>query len=159
MNMKEVKAALEADKEKALKFEEALRGIKKEDVKSEAEAFSLAAAAVGLEISPEEVERELAGAMELNDDELEAINGGLYSSDEDSLGHDNGCITLWHCHTISWHNEEHTNTTWCWSDYVCIDNYMKTNPCTYSYEKETDCWLTWEHRYSCAVFDQKYAEG
>lgn len=156
MNIKEIKATLEADKERALKFEEALHSIKKEDVKSEAEAFSLAAAAVGLEITPEEVERELAAAMELNDDELEAINVGVDTSGEDPIGHDNSCTFLWHCYATTWHNEEYNDNTKCWSDHICWGSYMKNNACSRSYEREIDCTLTWEHRYSCVLFEQKY---
>lgn len=148
MNMEEVKAALMADPEKLKTFEETLKALNPDGAKSEAEAFSKAAAAAGCEISPEEVEREMASAMEMDDSELEAVSGGWQEHGTDPLGHDNICIGTWHCYYAFWHNSEHDGEyTTCWSDYICYQNYHTSTSasCGSNHTSEDNCIIAWEH--------------
>lgn len=82
MTLSELFTTLEADKDKAEKLKEALASDECEACGSKAEAISLAAAAVGLEITPEEIERAMAEAQELDDEELEKIGGGDATCDK-----------------------------------------------------------------------------
>lgn len=126
MKFMELKAALEADKEKAEKFEQALASDECKACGNDAEAFSLAARAAGLEISPEEVEQAMAEAQELDAEELKKVGGGDWSDNdsgkypEDEKGHDIWCWTAWHCFTATLHTETETESVACWSDYQCV---------------------------------------
>jgi hypothetical protein len=135
MTLDELKEALAADKDKAEKFKEALASDECEACGSKAEALSLAAAAVGLEISPEEVERAMAEAQELDDEELEKIGGGdatcdkaywcgeLFIPGEDEKGHDNWCVAAWHCFDVFLHTEATKHDEACFADYICAIIY------------------------------------
>lgn len=148
MTMEEIEAALEASPEKTKAFQDALRGMKKEEGLSEVEAFSRAAAAAGLEISPEEVEQALASAMELDDAELKAVGGGAAGDGEDPIGHDNSCILGWHCYSTFRHTDENNEYTKCWSDYVCDESWHNPPGCPDNYDwRESYCRLTWNPRW------------
>ena len=148
MNIKELKATLEANPEMAKAFDAALTQMTPETAGSEAEAFSKAAAAVGLEISPEEVERALASEMEIEDSELDMVAGGMDCNGEDPVGHDNFCNLWWHCHNIVRHTDEANENTDCFSDYACEISYYKsgTAQCGATHRSEQNCILTWFHR-------------
>jgi hypothetical protein len=131
MNLAELKEALAADKDKAEKFEQALAGDECKACGNDAEAFSAAARAAGLEIAPEEVERAMADVQELDEEELKKIGGGeatcatsffcgdLLIGGEDEKGHDNWCLTAWHCLAATLHTEAENHREACWSDYQC----------------------------------------
>ena len=135
MNLAEIRAALEADKGKAEKFKEALAGEECEACGSKAEAISLAAAAAGLETTPEEVERAMAEAQELDEEELEKIGAGdamcdkaywcgeLFIPGEDEKGHDNWCVAAWHCFDLFLHTEATKHDEACFADYICAVIY------------------------------------
>lgn len=158
MTLEEFEAALEADPEKGKAFEEALVGMKKDEVTSEAEAFSKAASAVGFQISPEEIERAYAARMEIDDSELESVVGAVDVDDdpsrsawdslgEDPIGHDNKCDVAWHCYYFALHTSEANTRTTCFSDYLCNGNYRTggSHLCGKTHTLDDNCTLTWEH--------------
>jgi hypothetical protein len=121
MTLAELKEALEADKEKAEKFEQALAGDECKACGSKAEAISLAAGAAGFEISPEELERATAEAQELDEVELKKVGGGGNAKDdEDEYGHDVWCWIGWHCYTVTLHTQTESKRASCWSNYDCV---------------------------------------
>ena len=139
MTMEELKAALKADQEKAKAFEEALAGMTPERAGSDAEAVSLAAAAAGFEITPEEVERCAASDMEADDAELANVTGG------DSSGRGDDCTITWHCYYTFCHNFDSDDNTYyddteCWSNHYCLFSHHKY--CGSGLR--IGCLLTWE---------------
>ncbi len=126
MTMEELKAALKADQEKAKAFEEALAGMTPETAGSDAEAVSLAAAAAGFEITPEEVERCAASDMEADDAELENVAGGGWWGSDDSEGNEKSCSLVWHCYYTFLHTSGGDSDTSCWSDYQCGGDFHKS---------------------------------
>lgn len=121
MTLVELEKALATDRKKAEKFEQALAGDKCKACSNDAEAFSVAAREVGLEIGPEEVERAMAEAQELDEAELKKVGGGRTSSDdEDEYGHDVWCWIGWHCYTVTLHTQTESKRASCWSNYDCI---------------------------------------
>ena len=147
--MDEFRKALDANPKKAVAFKESLAGMTPESDGGEAVALSKAAAAVGFEISPEQIERELAAAMKLDDSELEAVGGGLSSGDESETGHDIWCLTIWHCHATSMHTDDKDGSAACWTDWRCFSSYRVRNPCKLNSKKEENCWTAWHH-YDCS---------
>ena len=135
--IEELEAALAADPELAAKYKEALEGAEEAGAKSDAEALCLAAAAAGFELTPAEVERDMADAMQLSEEDLEAVAGGLvdptlqearnHDSDnvEDEFGHDGSCLVSWHCLTAMLHTSTASKEVSCWSDYHCVWLYNK----------------------------------
>ena len=129
MNLAEIKAALAADKEKAEKFEQALASDECKACGNKAEAFSMAARAAGLEVSPEEVERAMAEGQELDTEELKKVAGGKPMCDsffvrfEDKEGHDAWCMTAWHCFVATLHTDGGTEKEACFSNYFCLEIY------------------------------------
>jgi hypothetical protein len=121
MKLMELKEALVADRDKAEKFERALAGEGCRACGNDAEALSLAARSAGFEVSPEEIERAMAEAQELDEGELEKVGGGRTSSDdEDEYGHDVWCWVGWHCYTVTLHTQTESKRASCWSNYDCI---------------------------------------
>jgi hypothetical protein len=129
MKLMELKEALAADKEKAEEFKKALAGDECKACGNDAEAFSLAAHAVGFELSPEEVERAMAEGQELDTEELKRVAGGKPTCDsffvryEDNEGHDAWCMTAWHCFVATLHTEGGTEREACLSNYFCLEIY------------------------------------
>ena len=117
MNLIELYAALNADKDKAEKYKAALSGDECRACGNDAEAISLAARTVGFEISPEEVERGIAEIQELDEDELKKIGAGRRGIDHD--GHDSSCAIFWHCYIAALHTEGGTQFEKCLSNYKC----------------------------------------
>ena len=76
MTLVELKEALAADKSKVEKFEQALASDECGVCGNKAEALSMAARAAGLEIAPEEFERAMAEAQELDSEELKRVVAG-----------------------------------------------------------------------------------
>ena len=93
MTLVELKEALAADKCKVEKFEQALASDECKACGNDAEAFSLAARAAGLEVSPEEVERAMADGQELDAEELRRVSAG---SDFPSTD----CIIIHDCKSV-----------------------------------------------------------
>ena len=74
--------------------------------------------------------------QELDQDEMEAVNGGAENKSEcsiawdvaaqDEKGHNNWCLTLWHCGLITCHTETNSQKVYCYSDYKCHSYYADT---------------------------------
>ena len=126
--MKELEAKLAADETLAAKYKEAIKTAGEGGAKSDSEVISQAAAAVGMEITPEEVERSFAEAQKFSEEELESVTGGIVDPDfgdddteevVDEYGHDGFCIAAWHCLTALRHTQTEEEGVCCWSDYSC----------------------------------------
>lgn len=141
MTIDELKAALEADPEKAAAFRKALASMTPDTIGSDSEALSAAAAAAGIEITPEEIERDRAASMELDDSELSAITAG-----ECADGHDAWCVAAWYCFTAMVHGDGAAGWGSCWSEWGCWGSYHVAVPCDWTNAKEHNCWAFWEWR-------------
>ena len=89
------------------------------EAKSDGEVLVKAAAALGYTVSQEELERAAAAAQELDPDEMNAAAGWRISG-EDEKGHENWCLTAWHCFTATLHTETKEHYAACWSDWDCF---------------------------------------
>ena len=110
-----------------------------------------AAASLGYTITMEELERSAASLEKLDDDELEASGGGLWSRKEKSVndpkdkgcskaqkaftiaknskdekGREGACFADWHCSMALKHSDSKTRDKECWSDYLCY--YISKDP-------------------------------
>ena len=117
--MKELEQTLSADKGLATKYQEALANAAAAGAQSDSQAICMAAAAVGVQLTPEEVEREFAESQPLDKNDLEEVAGGANPYARDEYGHEAGCWTLWHCYTVTLHTQTTADYVWCWSDYTC----------------------------------------
>ena len=129
MNMDEVKAILDSDPEKARLFEEALNSEELAHA-GDIEALTRAAAAVGLEVSPEEAERFVASSLKLDEEELEHISGGAYLKEEDEA-----CMVNYCCYAVLRHPDEVYEMAICWSNHVCFMSEHRYCGSTY-----INCW-------------------
>lgn len=116
--------ALRNDTELQKKFEETRKRIAESgEAKNDGEVMVKAAAELGFSITIEDLERAKAAAEELNEDALDMVAGGGYvrvdMCSEDNRGHDNWCLTLWHCDVITLHTETTTHEESCFSNYIC----------------------------------------
>ena len=84
------------------------------------EIVALAAKELGYDVSPAELERDMAGMQELDLDEMTLASGGAGERKEDEYGHDLKCLTLWHCQIITCHTETKSHEAWCFQDYKCM---------------------------------------
>ena len=89
------------------------------DAECDGEVLVKAAAALGYTISLEELERLTAAAQELDPDEMNAAAGWRISG-EDEKGHENWCLTAWHCFTATLHTEAKERFAACWKDWDCF---------------------------------------
>lgn len=119
MDIREIEAILRADEEKAAQFKQALESAKDNGSKSDAEAYSIAAAAIGIEITPEQIEQSAAASQAVSDEDLELVTGG---SDDfvDENGRELFCMYAWHCFGVILHTETDSHKASCWSDYLCV---------------------------------------
>ena len=129
----ELEKALAADEALAAKFKEVLESDDVQGLGSDSEALAKAAAAVGIEVSPAEIERGVAQLQELSEDDLEAVAGGIWDTGSAGDGHDGYCFTIYHCLTVLMHtsgdpegcvldygNNPTTDRESCWSDWSCV---------------------------------------
>ena len=88
------------------------------EAKSDGELFEKACAELGYQITAAELERLSAENEEISPDEMEQTAGG---KTEDSDGHDEWCLTAWHCYTVTLHTKANKGNekVACWSDYLC----------------------------------------
>lgn len=129
--IKAFEAALKESEELQQQFQDAMKRVAESGEKShEQEVIVAAASELGFEFTVEELDRSRAEAQELDDAELEAVAGGsggpgcgsVYDEPEDEHGHDNSCVTLWHCHAITLHTQTNSTFVNCWSDWMCMDD-------------------------------------
>ena len=137
--LKELETKLSSDETLAAKYKETLLSAEKNGAKSDSEALSAAAAAVGIEITPEEIERAFADKQELSEDDLSNVSGGAIVWDEDleeevevedeedeiddsvdEFGHDAVCLAAWHCLAGLRHTSTNSHVENCWSNYNCL---------------------------------------
>ena len=73
---------------------------------------------LGYDVPLADLERSLAAAQELDDDELDAISGGAGTADS----HTDWCMGRYYCYTAFLHTDDHTtdHNRACWSDYKCM---------------------------------------
>ncbi|MGN0693047.1 MAG: Nif11-like leader peptide family RiPP precursor [Oscillospiraceae bacterium] len=115
--------ALRNDEALRKKFDEAITRIAESgEAKNDGEIMVKAAAELGYSITIEDLERAKAAAEELSDEEIEKISGGWDKGtlDIDDKGHNNWCLTVWHCCTITLHTETTTHREACLLDYWCV---------------------------------------
>ncbi len=114
------------------------------EVENDGEVMVKAAAARGYTITLEELERAAADLEELDDDELEAAGGVVYSpgfleesvnsskgcdkvqnafnrakKSKDEKGRGGSCLYDWHCSMAFKHSDSKSKDKQCWSDYLC----------------------------------------
>ena len=113
--------ALRNDTELQKKYEETCKKIAESGkAKNDGEVMVKAAAELGFSITIEELERATAAAEELNEDALDMVAGGRVDMcSEDNRGHNNWCLTLWHCDVITLHTETTTHEESCFTNYIC----------------------------------------
>ena len=108
---------------------------------SDREVVTVAANALGYDLTQADFERAEASTEKLDRSELTTVAGGwcwknnkcgyVYKTDdEDKYGHSNFCMTLWHCLAVSLHTDTGVNhdsyigDEACWKDYRCLMAYM-----------------------------------
>lgn len=111
MDYKELEEMLRADEDKTAQFKQALEGAKENGAKNDAEALSMAAAAVGCQLVPEQIEQYLASHFEVSDDDLDLVAGGK----EDSW-----CAINYNCYTAFRHEKDENRDAACFADYNCM---------------------------------------
>ena len=125
----ELSAKIGSDESLAAKFEEELRNAAAAGATSDSEVISMAAAAMGVQITAEEVEQETAERQRIADEDLEMIAGGASGAGEDRFGHDNWCITVWHCYLTLTHDDGNAERHHCVKSYknpqeTCLSNFQ-----------------------------------
>ncbi len=91
-------------KDKREAYEAALKKIVEEkSAKSDGEAIQKAAKVLGFDLSREDLERSYAAKQDMDDDELDAVAGGV-------CVYDHSCFTAW----------KHDEDDACLYDYYCI---------------------------------------
>lgn len=88
-------------------------------------AMVKAAAALGYDVTLEELERAAADLEKLDDSELEAAGGKAANSDKrkivkDGQGHETWCLGNWHCYAVMLHAETDSEEAACWKNYDCL---------------------------------------
>ena len=121
--MKRLEADMASDKELNEKFYKNVDSTAGEKTaQSDGELFAKAAAKLGYNITAADFEKLDAEREEVSADDLEQVAGG---GSEDDKGHDNWCVTLWHCFTVTAHTSTETKSVACWKDYGCyiVNNF------------------------------------
>ena len=127
--MKRLEADMASDKELREKFSKTVDRIAGEKTaQSDGELFAKATQELGYNITAADFERLDAEREEVSADELEQVAGG---APEDDKGHDNWCLTAWHCFTATLHTSTETKSVACWKDYGC---YMVNKETIYTPE-------------------------
>lgn len=112
MDYNEFEAMLRSDEEKASQYKSALESAKDNGAKGDIEAMAMAAAAVGVEFTPEQIEQHIASCAEISDEDLDQVSGGHF------LG--NNCWAVYYCFAGILHSDEQLKSQPCWSDYNCV---------------------------------------
>ena len=132
--MQELNSSEELGKQYELKRQEAKDS---GQYKSDGEVVVAALNAMGYDVTMGDFERTAASAEKLDPEELKTVAGGwcwkndkcaqLYNTNyEDPKGHNNLCLTLWHCYVTTLHTDtgEEYGDNACWKDYQCMLSYM-----------------------------------
>ncbi len=144
--MKRFEADMASDKELREKFYKTVDRIAGEKTaQSDGELFAKAASELGYSTAAADFERLEAEKEEVNAEELKNVAGGSVVdiiedaisdvdnyrcnsifvdtesfSGEDEKGHDNWCLTAWHCLAATLHTQSDNKDETCWKDYKCI---------------------------------------
>ena len=115
------------------------------EAECDGEALLKAAAELGYTITLDEQDRAAAELEAVDDEELEKVAGGIEENDktqewcaydykcvaawnsshQDEKGHDNWCVTGWHCYVATLHSEAESEEVSCLKDYMCELAYKK----------------------------------
>ena len=130
-NVEKFVKALEEDQELAKKFEEALKNVvEAKEAKSDAEAFSKAAQALGFELTISDIEKTQAETQELDPTELDnlllgilacmvcrlSVLHGLHQQRQNCKAGDTGNLCFWPVEYIDF--VYHTGKLWPWPENV-----------------------------------------
>ena len=125
-NLKKFEKALKADKALSEKFQaEAQRLVSEKLAANDGEVFVKAAKAVGFEVTPAEVEKAVAERQELDEDEMNAVTGGVNNDiapAEEWEDHTaQNCTLEYSCYQFFRHSHEHRydDKEHCSCDWVC----------------------------------------
>ena len=135
--MKRFEADMGSDKELREKFYKTVDRIAGEKTaQSNGELFAKAAQEFGYNITAADFEKLDAEQEEVSADELEQVAGGFdhdtewcfkdyycdyaWNRKQDDKGHDDSCVTAWHCLTVTLHSDTETDEVFCWSNHTCV---------------------------------------
>lgn len=114
-NILAFEAALKESKELREKYEAALKRIaESKEASCDGEVMTKAAAEVGFTLSMAELERAMAQAQELSEEDLAQVSGGANEKEEWVW-----CLDIFYCFAALVHGDGDSGAA-CWSDYHCI---------------------------------------
>ena len=145
-NMNELKRLendLKSSEDLRKKMDEAIRRIAAEGkAQNDGEIMVAAAKELGYDISIAALEQAKAESEAMDQEELQAVAGGVKNywegscddnnflciisyrgTVEDEYGHDACCVTGWHCLTVTMHTDSNDKDAACWSDFQCFLAY------------------------------------
>ena len=115
------------------------------EAKCDGEALLKAAAALGYTITLDEQARAAAELETVDDEELSKVAGGIAptppdpidewcmsdydcfstwnTKNEDEEGHNEWCLTAWHCSVATLHSDTESEEVACFSNYLCAVVY------------------------------------
>ena len=113
-NILAFEAALKENKDLREQYEAALKRIaENKEAASDGEVLAKAAAEVGFTLTMAELERAMAQAQKLDDEDLAQVSGG--TDEEEWIW----CLDIWYCFAALIHGDGDTGAA-CWSDYHCM---------------------------------------
>ena len=113
-NIKAFETALKEDKDLRETYEAALeRIVENKEASSDGEVMVKAAAEVGFTLTEAELERAMAQAQELSDEDLEQVSGGSKE------GEWVWCLDIFYCFAVAVPGDGDPGAA-CWSNYHCI---------------------------------------
>lgn len=140
--LKRFETDLRMDPELNQRMDAACKRIMEEGrAQSDAELIVKAAEELGYAITAGDLERDAAAKREFDPDELAAASGGeahgecisdwrcmLVENQEgqDEFGHNQWCVTAWHCSAVTLHTDTESQNVSCWSNYKCGFVYQDT---------------------------------
>ena len=118
-NVSKFEKDLQENEELRKRYDSELRRIAEaKEAQSDSEAIAKAAAALGYDITIADVEKIMAGNEELDQEELEAVSGGLSTRPEDE------CVADWACYAVLKHDLDDDNSEEaCFRQYKCMFVY------------------------------------
>ena len=150
MKKSEEMLRLERDMNGSQEFREKLEAEMKRiagagEAKSDGEVIAKAAAALGYAVTAEELERSAAELEAVDDEELSKVAGGMHptidvpidewcmsdydcfsswhTNREDEEGHNEWCLTGWHCTVATLRSDTESKEVACFSNYLCAVVY------------------------------------
>lgn len=131
--MARLESDLKSSVELRARFEGAARRIADAgEATSDADAMAKAAAELGYGVSASDVEKMIADAENLDEEELVSVAAGnlfnnvggpLLDGRDDMDNHAAWCVAAWHCYTGFMHTEGSTKEEKCMRNYACVFAY------------------------------------